>query len=321
VLIAAGGVEHFKKEGCELIIVDTSGRHKQEASLLDEMEQVAKTIKPDDIVFVMDSSIGQAAQAQADAFQKKVEVGSVIMTKFDGHAKGGGALSAVAATGAPIIFLGTGEHFDDLEVFSAQSFVSRLLGFGDVEGLVDKIKSAGIDSQSDLYKRFTEGDFTLRDMYEHLQNVIKLGPMGKFMDMLPGLPQGMMKGKEKESTQHLKVFMTMMDSMTDFELDHGQVKKVMNPSRINRIARGSGRSVAEVNDLLKAYTKFEEMVKKVGKMRFKQMAKDPSAMMRGNQMAQLAKAIDPNVLKQMGGYGGLQNMMKQFSASGLDKML
>lgn len=321
VVIAAAGVEQFKKEGCDIIIVDTSGRHKQEAALLDEMQQVAKAVHPDDIVFVMDSSIGQAAQSQAEAFQRKVAVGSVIITKLDGHAKGGGALSAVAATGAPITFIGTGEHFDDLEMFSAQSFVSRLLGFGDVEGLADKIKSAGINSQSDLYKRFTEGDFTLRDMYEHMQNVQKLGPMSKFMDMLPGFPQGMMKGRENDSTQHLKIFMTIMDSMTDFELDTPQIKKVMTPSRINRVARGSGRSLLEVHELLKSYNRFDEMVKKVGKMRFKQMAKDPSAMLRGNQMQQLAKAMDPNMLRQVGGAGGLQHMLKQFSSSGLDKLL
>eukprot|EP01006_Ploeotia_vitrea_P008853 TRINITY_DN21045_c0_g1_i1.p1 TRINITY_DN21045_c0_g1~~TRINITY_DN21045_c0_g1_i1.p1 ORF type:complete len:491 (+),score=93.65 TRINITY_DN21045_c0_g1_i1:101-1573(+) len=321
VQIAADGVEKFKKEGFEIIIVDTSGRHKQEAALFDEMEQVATAVSPDDIAFVMDSSIGQAAQGQAAAFKDKVAVGSVIITKLDGHAKGGGALSAVAATQSPVTFIGTGEHIEDFEVFSPQSFISRLLGFGDVEGLVDKIKSAGIDSQSELYKRFTDGEFTLRDMYEHLQNVLKLGPMNKFMDMLPGCPPGLLKGRDKESTQHLKIFMTIMDSMTDFELDTEQVKKVMTNSRIQRIARGSGRSVTEVNDLLKAYQKFEEMVRKVGKMKFKQMAKDPSAMMRPNQISQLAKALNPQVLKQMGGFGGLQNIVKQLSNSGInDKM-
>ena len=107
----------FKKEGQEIIIVDTSGRHKQEASLFEEMQQIAEAVNPDDIVFVMDSSIGQAALEQASAFKEAVTVGSVIMTKLDGHAKGGGALSAVAATESPIVFIGTGEHFDDFETF------------------------------------------------------------------------------------------------------------------------------------------------------------------------------------------------------------
>ena len=117
VKIARDGVEMFKKEGQEIIIVDTSGRHKQEASLFEEMQQISEAVNPDDIVFVMDSSIGQAALEQASAFKEAVTVGSVIMTKLDGHAKGGGALSAVAATESPIVFIGTGEHFDDFETF------------------------------------------------------------------------------------------------------------------------------------------------------------------------------------------------------------
>lgn len=117
VKIAADGVEMFKKEGQEIIIVDTSGRHKQEASLFEEMQQISAAVDPDDVVFVLDSSIGQAAHDQAKAFKETVSVGSVIMTKLDGHAKGGGALSAVAATESPIVFIGTGEHFDDFEVF------------------------------------------------------------------------------------------------------------------------------------------------------------------------------------------------------------
>lgn len=116
VKIASEGVDYFRREGMEVIIVDTSGRHKQEAALFEEMEQVAAAVRPDDIVFVMDSTIGQAAFGQAKAFKDSVPVGSVIITKLDGHAKGGGALSAVAATGSPIIFIGSGEHFDDLQV-------------------------------------------------------------------------------------------------------------------------------------------------------------------------------------------------------------
>lgn len=117
--------------------MDTSGRHKQQAALFEEMQEVARVVAPDDIVFTMDSSIGQAARDQAQAFKSAVSVGSVIITKLDGHAKGGGALSAVAATQSPIIFIGTGEHIDDFETFNAKSFVSRLLGMGDISGLLD----------------------------------------------------------------------------------------------------------------------------------------------------------------------------------------
>ena len=122
-----------------MIIVDTSGRHKQEQSLFDEMIQIENKIAPDTSIFVMDGSIGQACYAQAKAFHDQIKVGSVIVTKLDGHAKGGGALSAVAATKSPIVFIGTGEHFEDFEEFKAKGFIRRLLGLGDIEGLIEKV--------------------------------------------------------------------------------------------------------------------------------------------------------------------------------------
>lgn len=128
VRVAAEGVAKFKEGKYDIIIVDTSGRHKQEESLFEEMRLIYEAVQPDDVVFVMDSHIGQACYDQAAAFKKAVDVGSVIITKLDGHARGGGALAAVAATDSPIIFIGHGEHFDDFERFDAQSFVSRLLG-------------------------------------------------------------------------------------------------------------------------------------------------------------------------------------------------
>ena len=140
VVIAEQGVEQFRKEKFEIIIVDTSGRHKQEEDLFVEMEQVAEAVKPDLVIFVMDGSIGQAAQDQAEAFKKRVPVGAVIVTKLDGHAKGGGALSAVAATKSPIVFLGTGERIPDLQSFEADRFIERLLGMGDIKELVQTVE-------------------------------------------------------------------------------------------------------------------------------------------------------------------------------------
>lgn len=142
VSIAEEGVSEFRSEGMEIIIVDTSGRHKQESELFEEMKQVEKAINPDNIIFVMDSSIGQQCYAQAEAFKKAVDVGSVVITKMDGHSKGGGALSAVAATRSPIIFMGDGEHFENLEAFDAMSFIKRLLGEGDIKQLIEKVKDA-----------------------------------------------------------------------------------------------------------------------------------------------------------------------------------
>ncbi|OWK08734.1 SRP54, partial [Cervus elaphus hippelaphus] len=153
VIIASEGVEKFKNENFEIIIVDTSGRHKQEDSLFEEMLQVANAIQPDNIVYVMDASIGQACEAQAKAFKDKVDVASVIVTKLDGHAKGGGALSAVAATKSPIIFIGTGEHIDDFEPFKTQPFISKLLGMGDIEGLIDKVNELKLDDNEALIEK------------------------------------------------------------------------------------------------------------------------------------------------------------------------
>ncbi|XP_058075567.1 signal recognition particle subunit SRP54 2-like [Magnolia sinica] len=165
VKIAVEGVERFKKENYDLIIVNTSGRHKQEAALFEEMCQVSEATKPDLVIFVMDSSIGQAALDQAQAFKQSIAVGAVIVTKMDGHAKRGGALSAVAATKSPIIFIGTGEHMDEFEVFDVKPFVSRLLGMVDWSGFMDKIHEVvPMDQQAELLQKLSEGSFTPRIM-------------------------------------------------------------------------------------------------------------------------------------------------------------
>jgi signal recognition particle subunit SRP54 len=163
--IAREGVEMFKEEGFEIIIVDTSGRHKQEQALFDEMKQVEQVVQPDEIIFVMDSSIGQACYDQALAFKKAVPVGSVIITKLDGHAKGGGALSAVTATESPIRFIGTGEHMTDIEEFEPQSFVNRLLGLGDLKKLFEVVKDILPEGdQEKMIESITSGNFTFRTM-------------------------------------------------------------------------------------------------------------------------------------------------------------
>merc|ERR1719424_2636087 len=210
VKIAEEGVALFRKEKYDLIIVDTSGRHKQESALFEEMKQVEEVCNPDDTVFIMDSHIGQACFEQAKAFRECVTIGSVIVTKLDGHAKGGGALSAVAATGSPIIFLGQGEHFEDFSTFEPQSFVSRLLGMGDLKGLFQTITEAmPLDKQPELLNKISKGKFSIRDLYEQFQNLQKMGPMAQMMP----------KGAEEEGVKRIKRFMVMMDSCTDAELD------------------------------------------------------------------------------------------------------
>jgi len=317
VKIARDGVELFKKEHQDLILVDTSGRHKQEESLFEEMQQLHKAIKPDDVCFVLDSTIGQAATSQAQAFQSTVDVGSVIITKLDGHAKGGGALSAVAATGSPITFIGTGEHFDDFELFDARSFVKRLLGMGDVEGLIDKFRETKIlERQPELIERFKKGFFSLRDMKDQFESVLKLGPLNQVLSMIPGLPQGLIpKGSEKDGAKRIRKFMYMMDSMTEGELD-GLVQIDPASSRAARIARGSGVMQEEVAVLLKYHKQMEKMVQKMGKTKLmkgdqqlnQQLARNPKLVMQ-----QLARSMNPRMLKQM---GGAQNMMKMMKEMG-----
>ncbi|KAJ8307719.1 hypothetical protein KUTeg_014729 [Tegillarca granosa] len=216
VMIAHEGVEKFRGENFEIIIVDTSGRHKQEDSLFEEMLQVSNAVSPDNVIFVMDATIGQACESQARAFKEKVDVASVIITKLDGHAKGGGALSA------PVIFIGTGEHTDDFEPFKVQPFVSKLLGMGDIEGLIDKVNELKLDDNEELMKKLKQGQFTLRDMYEQFQNIMKMGPFSQIMGMIPGFGSDFLtKGGEQESMARLKKLMTIMDSMNDQGGMHG----------------------------------------------------------------------------------------------------
>lgn len=163
VVVASNGVSHFRREKYDLILVDSSGRHRQESKLLEEMQELATAIQPDTIILVVDATQGQAVHDQALAFHAAVSVGAIIVTKLDGHAKGGGALSAVAATDSSILFLGEGEHFDDLVPFHAQSFVSKLLGYGDPKGLADAMREV---SDKELMEKMSKGQFTLRDMYK-----------------------------------------------------------------------------------------------------------------------------------------------------------
>ena len=211
--IAQAGVDRFRQEKYDLIIVDTSGRHKQEDALFEEMREIEEAVQPDCIVFVIDGSVGQAAYDQALAFKKTVPVGAVIVTKLDGHAKGGGALSAVAATDSPIIYIGTGEHIDQFEHFEAKSFVSRLLGLGDWHGFMDKITDViPEDQQPDLIEKLQGGTFTMRILYEQYANIMKMGPMSQVMSMIPGLGGDIIpKGADEASHERMKHFMTVMD--------------------------------------------------------------------------------------------------------------
>ncbi|KAL0251326.1 hypothetical protein GEMRC1_000539 [Eukaryota sp. GEM-RC1] len=310
VKIAADGVATFKKEKFDIIIVDTSGRHKQEVALFDEMEQVSRTVQPDDHIFILDASIGQSAYDQAVAFKERVAVGSVIITKLDGHAKGGGALSAVAATKAPITFIGTGEGFENFEVFKADSFVSRLLGYGDIESFVRTIQESGLDTEetTEAFERLTQGEFSFRDLRDQFENLGKMN-LSSMLSYIPGLGNLIPSGSEEDGKKRLHRFTVIMDSMTEKELDSPKLFEKQNPSaasRINRIAKGSGSTVKEVAQLV---TEFKKLAKMGSKM--KGLTNMGGGQMNPRNMQSMMQGLDPRMLQSLGGAGNIQKMMKQ----------
>jgi len=266
----------------------------------EEMEQVAVAVEPDQIIFVMDGTIGQAAFDQAQAFKQKVNIGSVIITKLDGHSKGGGALSAVAATKSPIIFLGTGENiFGDFEEFDPQSFVSVLMGAGDPKKLMDLLRAAPAPTQPTGVGKPT-GAITLRTLYDQFQMILKMGPLDKIWEALSDSPfSQLLKGSDPNAGhERIKGYITIMDSMTAEELDH---PKILNAQRVNRIARGSGKTVKEVTELVTMFKKLPTKLPVPGRQ--------------GNP-AQITKMIPPHLLQQMGGATGLSTLMRQMDKKG-----
>src|SRR5512136_1666209 len=257
VKVVKEGLKQFGDK--ELIIVDTSGRHKEEKNLIKEMKDLEKHIKPDEVIMVIDGTIGQQALVQAKTFHEATPIGAIIVTKLDGTSRGGGALSAVAATGAPIKFIGTGEKIEDVEAFIPSRFVGRLLGMGDLETLLEKVHEAEIKVPPKKAKEIMSGNFTLTDMYEQFAAVKNMGPFSKVMKMLPGMsgsniPDDMLNTAEGR----LDTWQVIIQSMTPEEKEN---PKLLNSSRARRIARGSGTSEKEVKELLKQYLMMKKMLK------------------------------------------------------------
>ena len=319
--VASEGVAKFKKERFEIIIVDTSGRHRQEKDLFDEMTQIQRAVTPDQTIMVLDATIGQQAEAQSKAFKETADYGAIIITKTDGHASGGGAISAVAATHTPIVFIGTGEHMLDLERFSPQPFVSKLLGMGDMQGLVEHVQALKLD-QKDTMKHLAEGVFTIRDLRDQLQNIMKMGPLSKMAGMIPGLGQMMGGMDDEEGSVKMKRMIYVCDSMNNKELDSDGKIFVEQPARMTRVARGSGTSVREVEELLSQQKVMAGMAKKMGGMS-KNMQKAQGQMgggYRQQQMAAMQKRMQSLGQGGMGGGGGgmpdMGSLMKMMGGMG-----
>ncbi len=254
--IVKEGLERFGEK--DVVIVDTSGRHKEEQELIKEMKILEKSIKPDEVMLVVDGTIGQQALIQAKAFNEATPIGSILVTKLDGSARGGGALSAVAATGAPIKFIGTGEKIEDIEAFVPSRFVGRLLGMGDLETLLDKVREAEVIVPEKKAKAILSGKFTLTDMYEQFEAIRGMGAFKKLMKMIPGMSYNIPDDMLNTAEGRLEKWRVMIQSMTSDEKDN---PKIFNASRVKRVARGSGTSEKEVKELLKQYVMMRRMLK------------------------------------------------------------
>ena len=228
--------------------------------MIHEIEDVTKELMPDEALLVISADIGQAAQKQAEQFHKSCNVSGVIVSKMDGTAKGGGALTACAVSGAPIKFIGVGEKIDDLEQFNPAGFVGRMLGMGDLEALLEKAREViKVEEAEDLGKRFLKGEFNLIDLYEQMEAMSKMGPLSTIVEMIPGfsqlkLPKEMLQVQEGK-LKHWKVAML---SMTKAELEDPEM---IDSSRVERISKGSGISTNEIRELVKQYKQSKKMVK------------------------------------------------------------
>jgi signal recognition particle subunit SRP54 len=242
----------------EIIIVDTAGRHKEEKELIKEMKNLEKKIHPDEVMMVIDGTIGQQALIPAQTFHEATPIGSILVTKLDGSARGGGALSAVAATGAPIKFIGTGEKTEDIEQFIPSRFVGRLLGMGDLETLLEKVHEAEIKVPQKKAKAILSGKFTLTDMYEQFEAVKGMGPFRKIFKMLPGMSYDVPDDMLNMAEDRLEKWRVIIQSMRPEEKEN---PKLLNSSRVRRVARGSGTSERDVKDLLKQYAMMRKMLK------------------------------------------------------------
>lgn len=316
VKVAYEGVKKFKEDKFDIIIVDTSGRHKQEQSLFNEMVQIGEAVQPTQTIMVMDASIGQAAEAQAKAFKDSSNFGSIILTKMDGHAKGGGAISAVAATKTPIVFIGTGEHVGDFETFKPSSFISKMLGIGDIQSLIEHVQLLNLqddEGHKKTIENFKEGKFTLRDFQTQINNFLKMGPLTNIASMIPGMSNIMNQVGEEETSKKIKNMIYIMDSMTARELDSDGQIFTREPERIIRVARGAGCSAVEVEMVLQQQRMMSSMAGAAKNMNAAGGAPAGPGGANMQRMMQQAQS-NPNFMQQAmgmlggGGGGGMPDM-------------
>lgn len=249
------GLEKFKKY--DIIIIDASGRSALDKDLAEELKKLGEFANPEEVLLTIPADLGQAAGEQAQGFKELVGITGIFLTKMDGTARGGGAITSCAITGAPIKFIGTGEKLDAIEVFDPERFISRLIGFGDIQGLLEKAKEA--EFKPETAEKIVSGKFTMNEFFEQLKSMQKMGSLKSVLGMMPGIPTKLPKDFDISKQEgKMKKWSHMIQSMTNEEKEDPQM---IDASRVERIAKGSGTSEAEVKELLKYYQQMRKMIK------------------------------------------------------------
>jgi signal recognition particle subunit SRP54 len=259
---ASGALSEARNLGFDVLIVDTAGRLHIDDALMEELEGIKRSVEPSDLLYVADAMTGQDAIKSAGEFNRRTGLTGVVLTKLDGDARGGAALSVVSVVGVPIAFAGVGERLEDFELFHADRVVSRLLGMGDVLSLIEKAEQAiEVEDARKLEEKLRLDEFTLEDFRDQLKTIRKMGPLENIIGMIPGM--GNLKGlaENKPDEKQIGRVEAIIGSMTAAERRNHQI---INGSRRKRIARGSGTSVEEVNRLLKQFVQMRKMLKALG---------------------------------------------------------
>ena len=268
VKICIAAIEEAVLSKIDCVILDTAGRLHVDGEMMVEIQQIAEAVKPTETLFVADGMTGQDAVHSAQAFNEALEITGIILTKLDGDARGGAAISITTVIEKPVKFIGTSEKSDGLEVFDPQRMADRILGLGDVVTLVEKAQKVVDESEAaKMQEKLIENRFTLEDFNTQIKQLQKMGNLNQIMGMIPGVPPKMMKGIDLDG-QQLSWTKAMINSMTPKERNNPQL---INGQRRRRIAAGSGRSIQEVNQLLKQFTEMQKMMKKFGKMKSRGM--------------------------------------------------
>ncbi len=259
--ICRNAVSRATREGYDVVLLDTAGRLQIDERMMDELEQIRGGSNPREVLLVVDAMTGQEAVSVADEFHKRVNITGLLLTKVDGDARGGAALSVRAVTGVPIKFMGVGERVSDLEPFYPDRLASRILGMGDVLTLIERAETAITEEDAAaLEKKMRSANFTLEDFVEQLESVRKMGSISELLGMIPGMSQISKQIPEEQTEKGLVTTEAIINSMTRAER---RDPKIINASRKRRIARGSGTSVQEVNQLLRQFTQMQQMMKKM----------------------------------------------------------